>query len=122
MRIQLRSDEASGGRQTFPGVGENRHDLIARDTGKPLQKVVNAGALFKIFEQRADGNSRALEHPGAADAVRRTFNGGTILPLRHDTSVDLSLDAGNLETEHAPAHRSTLSRPIHDAARRDRHA
>src|SRR5229473_2965313 len=97
MRSQLRSDEASRDRQAVPDVSQGRHDLLGCDARKPMQKVMNAAALCKLCEKSPRGNTRACEDPGATHTLRRLFDGETILPLRHHTSVGPS--AGNLESE-----------------------
>jgi hypothetical protein len=64
-----------------------------------MQKIVHIRAFIKIFEERAHRHTRALKDSGATHAVRRTFDGGAILPLQHDTSVgELCIAVGNLGT------------------------
>jgi hypothetical protein len=55
MRTQRRTDEASRDRrQAVPDVNQHRHDLLGRDTGKPVQKVINAAALCKLCEESSE--------------------------------------------------------------------
>ena len=57
------------------GVLEHRTNLLDRHAGEPLGELVDGRAVLEILEQRGEGNARAAEQPGAADAIRVAFGG-----------------------------------------------
>ena len=73
---------------------EDRDNVFACDARKPLQEIVDAGALFQILEQRTDWNAGAFEHPRTANLLWGAFDGRAIVPVQHDTSVDLPTTDG----------------------------
>jgi hypothetical protein len=75
-------------------VDENCHCLIAGHALKPLDEVVNFGALFGILEQRAHRNTRAREDPGDTDAVGEALDYVTLPPVQHEASVGLLIPTG----------------------------
>lgn len=62
---------------------EDGINLLARGTGKPLQKLIHRRAAFEIFEQRAYGHPRAAKDPRPAHFLRVALNRGTSAPLKH---------------------------------------
>lgn len=59
----------------------NGINLLPRDTGKPLQKIVNRSASLNILKQSAHGNTRPLENPRATDLAGFSFHSRTVVPI-----------------------------------------
>ena len=55
----------SGDYQTALGVFEDCNGLLARDTRKPIEKIVNSRAAFKVLKQRPHRHAAAFEYPRA---------------------------------------------------------
>src|SRR4051812_44301082 len=69
--------------QALLGMVEDRDYLFTADARKPLEKIINGGAAFQVFEQRAHWHPGVFEHPFAADTARHPLNGGTKDPIEH---------------------------------------
>ena len=53
---------------------------------KPLYKLGNLRAVLEVLKQRGYGHTRAAEHPGSADPLGVSFNGGAGRPIDHETN------------------------------------
>lgn len=80
--------------ETMFGVRQDGEHLLTCDTRKPGQEVVDARAFLEIFEERANGNARACEHPGATHALRDIFHRRTIVPGQHHLSIGALVAVG----------------------------
>jgi len=67
------------------GVLENRNDLVQSYSGKPLQKLINSRARFKIFEQRSNRHAGSPKNPRAAYFIFGSFDLQAIGPIQHDS-------------------------------------
>jgi hypothetical protein len=75
--------KSSSHREALLGVPKDGLNLLARNAGKPLEKIVYPGAIFEIGEQRLDWNARSSENPGAADRTRISLNCRALTPIKH---------------------------------------
>jgi hypothetical protein len=57
-------------------VLKNRINLFAGNTGKPSEKIIDAGAAFEVLEERLYRNASPMKDPRAADFVWISFYGG----------------------------------------------
>jgi hypothetical protein len=64
-------------------VLQNRFDLFALNTGKPLQKIVDASPCLQVLEQRVYWDARAFENPRAAHFVWVALNILALRPIQH---------------------------------------
>jgi hypothetical protein len=81
--------------------------MVARNTGEPCKKIVDAGAVFQVGEERLDGNTRPAEDPGTTDLVRSSLDCGALIPIKHEERLrDLS-SAGKLVTRSAEQQRQS---------------
>lgn len=65
------------------GVLENLTSLRHRDARKPLDKISDQGAVFKVLEQSGDWYTCANEDPCAANAIGITLYSRTGGPIDH---------------------------------------
>lgn len=56
---------------------ENSTHLFDGDAWKAFDKLSDFHPVFKVLEERGDGNARATKHPGPADPLRVPLDGGT---------------------------------------------
>ena len=61
--------------QAALGMGEDGLRLLAGHAREPGEKIIDAGAVFKILEQGLDGNTRSLEQPSATNLAGHAFDG-----------------------------------------------
>src|SRR5947209_1489118 len=66
---------------------EDCFDLLAGDSGKPLQKIINGRPSLKIFEKRFNRHARVLEHPGTAYFVGFSLNLRALCPIQHEYMI-----------------------------------
>ena len=66
---------------------ENGFDLFATHTWKPLEEIVDAGAILEIREQCLNRHARALEHPRAADLLRGSLDSRAVVPIKHGSRL-----------------------------------
>ncbi len=52
-------------------------NLLARDTRKPLDKLIDLGTIFEVLEQGSDRYPCSREHPRTTDACRVALYGRT---------------------------------------------
>ena len=76
-------DEESSRHQALLGVTQNELDLLTRHSWEPLQKVINPGTVFEIFEQSPHRYARAFEQPLAADFAGNAFDRRALAPVKH---------------------------------------
>ena len=53
---------------------ENGLHLFDGDTGEPLDKLSDLGAIFQILKESGDRDARPAKHPCATHALRVTLN------------------------------------------------
>ena len=58
-------------------------DLCLRDSGKPVQEILDSGALGEVSEQGGYRNSGAGEDPCPAEPVGHAFDGWAGTPVGH---------------------------------------
>jgi len=68
---------------------KNRLHLLARDTWKPFQELIDCGSALEVFEKGSNGNTGLSKHPGATQLFGRAFDRGTGDPIQHGTTVFL---------------------------------
>lgn len=56
---------------------EHRLNLSLSDAGKPLEKFVNARAVFQVLKERSNWNSRTLEYLATTQLFSVAQGGGT---------------------------------------------
>src|SRR5207249_3511865 len=88
-RMRTRRAE-SGLRQAARGVFEHGLDLPALDSGKPLEKVIDARPGLEVLEKRPDRNPRPPEDPHAADLRGIPLHRVTLTPVKHDQTPVVS--------------------------------
>ena len=57
--------------------------LLQGNAWKPFDEIRKLSAILQIFEESRYRDARAPKHPGAAYALRVTFNRGTRRPVNH---------------------------------------
>src|ERR1700739_4871833 len=72
---QRGSVEAAGGKL------KHLVDLFARNV-ELLDDFVDRGAGFEVFEDSGDRHARVAKHPCTAQAIRNTFHGRTLRPIK----------------------------------------
>lgn len=77
---RARPSAHTNGVQAPSGELEHGFDLRARD-GELIDDLVDAQAVFEIFEDHLHGRAVVLEQPGSADFVWDPLNGGTLRPV-----------------------------------------
>lgn len=80
--LELVSDELDLG-EAMLGVGENGYDLVKSDSWKPLEKLIDGCAGFKVLKQGAHRHTRATKNPGTAEFAFAAFYLLTIAPIQH---------------------------------------
>ena len=63
--------------------------LGQRDSGKPLDELVEGSVFLKILEQRRDGHPRAAKNPSATHAIGVAFDIEAGGPVNHEQMVAL---------------------------------
>ena len=76
-------DSVSRGLNAASCVLEDRFNLLARGTWEPLQKLIDCGAAFEIFKQRAYRHPRAAKNPRPAHFMWVTLHRRTGVPIKH---------------------------------------
>src|SRR5712692_4038832 len=71
-------------REALLGMSEHRCDLFRRHTGKPLQKLINRRAGFKVLEERSHRDTGPAKDPCAAYFVFGALDFWTITPIQHN--------------------------------------
>src|SRR5258708_2038676 len=56
--------------QAAGGMFEDGFDLLAIDSGKPGEKIIDGRAVFQVFKQRSHGDTCSTEDPGATQLAR----------------------------------------------------
>lgn len=69
--------------QALLGVFENCYDLPWSHAGKRLQKLIDGGARFQIFEKRSHGYAGSAKNPSAANFGFGALDFPTIGPIQH---------------------------------------
>ena len=64
-------------------VVENSVYLRALDSREPVQKLVDSGATFDVFEERFHRDASVLEKPSTADFSGDPFNRRALCPVNH---------------------------------------
>jgi len=59
--------------QATLSVLKNRFNLFAGNTGKPSEKIIDAGTSFEVLEERFYRNPSSVKDPCAADFVWISF-------------------------------------------------
>ncbi len=59
---------------------KNGNDLPARNAGKPLEKIINGGAVFEILEKGGNRDARSAKDPRPAQFGGIAFNRRTGVP------------------------------------------
>jgi crossover junction endodeoxyribonuclease RuvC len=93
-------DEESSRHEALLGVTQNELDLLARDSWEPLQKVINPGTAFEIFEQGPHRYARAFKQPLAADFAGNAFDRWALVPVKHAGDSM----GGDVLSQEAPRH------------------
>ena len=73
----------SGCDQGLGGMLQYGLGLLQRHAGKPIDEVREAGTVFQVLKEGSHGDSRAPEHPGAADPLGIAFDRRTGRPVNH---------------------------------------
>jgi hypothetical protein len=73
----------SGCDQRALGKFENRLGLLARDTRKPFEKLIDRSAGLEVFEKRLYRNAGISEYPCATHFVFRPVNRRASFPIEH---------------------------------------
>jgi hypothetical protein len=68
-------------------MAQNSRDLLARDAGKPFQKIIHPRAIFEVLKQRLNRNTGIFEQPHTADFPRNSLNRRTLTPIKHTSNV-----------------------------------
>jgi hypothetical protein len=76
-----REFSASGARlQQGNLMFKNRLNELWGNSGKPLQKVLNACAVSKVFKQCANGNASCAKHKFSGADIGMLLDGATVFP------------------------------------------
>ena len=73
-QMEFGNEEPSCSNQTSFSHLKNSFNLFATHSGKPFDKVIHAGSVFKVLEKRFHRNTRSFEDPCSAYHVGMTFN------------------------------------------------
>jgi hypothetical protein len=73
----------SGDGQALFGVLQNGFGLLADNAGKPVEKIIEPGAVLQVCKEGLDGDSCSSEDPGSADLCRISFDGRALVPVKH---------------------------------------
>jgi hypothetical protein len=77
---------SSRGQRASRRVLEHGTGLLQRNTGEPLDELINVRAVFEVLEQREDRHARATEHPCSTDPIRMPLGGGAGRPIDHNAN------------------------------------
>lgn len=61
--------------------------LLARDSGKPLQKIIHCCPILQIFKQCSHGYACTPEKPRATDFSGDTFHRTALAPIQHVQTI-----------------------------------
>ena len=82
--------------QTRFGEFQNSFDLFSLNSREPIEKFVDRGAGFKVFEQCADWDTGVFKHPRSADFFGISFYDGAIVPVEHAERIRQSQSVGKI--------------------------
>lgn len=107
----------SGRCQGFHFVLQRSFDHPLLNTGKPLQKLLNGGAITKILEEGGHGYTRGLKHPGSSEFARVPLDSLAQIPVCH-----LVISLSQRSTCRRRARLMSVWQPRPPAARASNHA
>src|SRR5258706_11170656 len=81
-------------------------DMVATNTWKPFQKLVDGCPVLQIFKKRPYRNASAPKEPLSTNFVRRMLDHRAFFPLKHD---DLNKTNASLPTVFSIPHRNQAS-------------
>jgi hypothetical protein len=67
------------------GILKHRLNLLSGDPRKPLNELVNSGAVFEVLDECPNRHSRLGEDPSAADLGWVPFDCGALTPRVHES-------------------------------------
>jgi hypothetical protein len=71
-------------------VREDGDGLLLGDAGKPLEKLIDRGPSFQVFEQRLHRGARSAKNPRAAHFAFDALDFRTIAPIQHAYMICLA--------------------------------
>ncbi len=76
--------------------------MVARNSRKPGDEIVDRRATLKVLEKRADRNAGVLEYPRTAYLTGESLNGGAVIPLSHANSLISAANDAIIQYENRP--------------------
>ena len=84
----------SSRRQAILCMPQNGFGLIASHAREPCQEIIESGAVFQILEECLHRNACPLKNPSAAHFPRNSLDRRTLIPIKHDLSLQPASVAG----------------------------
>ena len=81
--VRGRSVLSSDFSEALLGMLENCDDLPWSHAGKPLQKLIDGGTRFQIFEERSHGHAGSAKNPRSANLIVGSLDFPAIGPIQH---------------------------------------
>jgi len=73
---------------------QNGFGLIASHAREPCQEIIESGTVFQILEEGLHRNACPFKNPGAAHFARNSLDRRTLIPIKHDLSLQPASGGG----------------------------